>query len=49
MKILPDALMIAGGSALVYGVHAIYAPAAWILAGAAAIAIGLGLGRSEKL
>jgi hypothetical protein len=47
MKILPDVLTFAGGGALFYGVHSVYPPAAWILAGAAAILIGFLLGRSE--
>jgi hypothetical protein len=49
MKILPDILTVAGGSAIFYGVHAIYPPAAWILFGAAGLLVGFWLARGERI
>lgn len=47
MKYLPDVLALMGAGAILYGVHGIYPPAAWILAGAGVLAIGLIFARGE--
>ena len=44
-KLIPDALLLAGAAALVYGAWLVYAPAGWIVAGALAIYAGLQLAR----
>lgn len=47
MKYLPDVLGLLGSGAILHGVHGIYPPAAWILAGAGVLAIGLIFARGE--
>lgn len=48
MKILPDLLVVAGAGALLYGIQAIYPPAAWIVGGLALLALGTTLARGER-
>lgn len=48
MKNLPDFLVVLGTVAVVYGIYAVYPPAAWIVGGACSLAIGLLMARSEK-
>lgn len=48
MKYVPDFLTAGGAAALLYGVHSIYAPAAWILGGLGVLALGGTLARSER-
>ena len=43
--LLPDAMMLAGIAAMAYGASLIYAPAGWIIAGAASLGFGLLLAR----
>lgn len=46
-NVAPDACLIGGLGALIYGSHLIYTPAAWILGGLVAIAAGVYLTRLE--
>lgn len=47
MKYLPDVLTLLGACAFLYGVQGIYRPAAWVIGGAAVLAIGLQFARVE--
>lgn len=47
MKYIPDVLTLLGAGAILYGVHGIYPPVAWILLGAGVLAVGLIFARKE--
>lgn len=46
---IDDALLFAGSAAICYGVSLIYVPAAWIVAGVLAIAMGILFGLGGKV
>lgn len=47
LKLLPDALLVAGAAGVAYGAWAIYSPAGYIVAGVLAIYAGLKIAKAE--
>jgi hypothetical protein len=43
---VPEALLLSGAAAVVYGAWQVYHPAGWIVGGALAVAVGWRLGRT---